>query len=75
MTEESINPKKSKNLETLLQDEDITNTKNIKESKSGHATNTYKTVLTQALKSADIDSIKLILTEKDEAVIKQTLSS
>ena len=39
-----------------------------------NSNNTYKTALNQALKSNDKDSIKIILSEKNEQVIEKTLS-
>ena len=71
MDEEPIATAPPKNLDKLLTTQaNIENgqNSNILESKTS-----YKVALTQALKSSDSDSLKTILSEKDEAIIRQTL--
>ena len=73
MQEEVLDTKEqSKNLESLLAVEEDA-IQNGHETNISKNVNTYKIALQQALKSSDSDSLKRILSEKDESVIYNTL--
>lgn len=75
MKEEKMPKKNSKNLDKLLEKEDQEENQNgIENAYNTESKTTYITVLTQALKSSDGDSLKNILSEKDETIIRNTLS-